>query len=105
MPTTFPTHQSLHTPHPQRPPHAPPTCHSHILIGVQFPDLAGLVAGGSEDLRAVRTSAAGEDRCTVRLLCLHTGLASLVELQAPDLDRAGHGEGCKQGGELGSLGG
>ena len=62
---------------------------------MQVPDLAGLVAGGSEDLRAVGVPAAGEDGCAVRLLCLHTGLASLVELPAADLEWAGHGEGSK----------
>ena len=69
---------------------------------MQVPDLAGLVAGGSEDLGAIGMPAAGEDGCAVRLLCLHTGLASLIELPAADLEWVGHGKGCKQGDELGS---
>ena len=84
----------------QHSPTTPTTCptylgYSHSLIGVQVPDLAGLVAGGSEDLGAVGMPAAGEDGCAVRLLCLHTGLASLIELPAADLEWVGHGKGCK----------
>ena len=66
MSTTCPTHQSLHiyTMATTCPTHLG---HSHSLIGVQVPDLAGLVAGSSEDLGAVRIPAAGEDGCAVRL--------------------------------------
>ena len=39
--------------------------------------------------------AAGEDGCAMRLLCLHTGLASLVELPAADLEWAGIGGGVQ----------